>query len=59
MIRRIFLFLFFLFFSCDSKDEIKNNLYDYIPSDTVLVIKINNHNTLKNIIKNNLIISSL
>ena len=59
MIRRIFLFLFLLFFSCDSKDEIKNNLYDYIPSNTVLVVKINNHNALKNIIKNNPIISSL
>ena len=59
MIRRIFLFLFFLFLSCDSKDEINNNLYDYIPSDTVLVVKINNHITLKNIIKNNPIISSL
>ena len=59
MIRRIFLFLFFLFFSCDSKDETKNTLYDYIPSDTVLVVKINNHIALKNIIKNNLIISSL
>ena len=59
MIRKIFLFLFLLFFSCDSKDEIKNNLYDYIPSNTVLVVKINNHNTLKNIIKNNPVISSL
>jgi len=59
MIRRIFLFLFFLFFSCDSKDEIKNNLYNYIPSNTVLVVKINNHITLNNIIKNNPIISSL
>ena len=59
MIRRIFLFLFFLFFSCDSKDEIKNNLYNYIPSDTVLVVKINNHITLNNIIKNNPIVSSL
>ena len=59
MIRRIFLFLFLLFFSCDSKDEIKNNLYDYIPSNTILVVKINNHTTLKNIIKNNPIISSL
>ena len=59
MFRRIFLFLFLLFFSCDSKDEIKNTLYDYIPSDTVLVVKINNHITLKNIIKNNPIISSL
>ena len=59
MIRRIFLFLFFLFLSCDSKDEINNNLYDYIPSDTVLVVKINNYITLKNIIKNNPIISSL
>ena len=48
-----------MFLSCDSKDEINNNLYDYIPSDTVLVVKINNHITLKNIIKNNPIISSL
>ena len=59
MVRKIFISLFFLFLSCKSKDEINNNLYDYIPSDTVLVIKVNNPNTITNVIKNNPIISSL
>ena len=59
MIRRIFLFLIFLFLSCKSKDLINDNLYDYIPSDTVLVIKVNNFNTVNNVIKNNPLISPL
>lgn len=59
MIRNIFLFFFFLLLSCESKDEINTNLYDYIPSDTVLVIKVNDQNAVNNILKNNPIISSL
>jgi len=59
MIRTIFIFLFFLLLSCKSSNDINDNLYDFIPSDTVLVIKINNFNTVNNVIKNNPLISSL
>ena len=59
MTRYILLFSIFLFLNCKSKNEISGNLYDYIPSDTVLVIKVNNYNTINNVIKNNPLISSL
>jgi len=59
MKKYIFYIIIFLFLGCKSKNELNNNLYNFVPSETVLVIKVNDFSIIRNLFKNHPIISSL